>query len=154
MIDIAHIHPMLVHFPIVLFILTVALEFLIMIRGGDLAGRDCLPRVALSALLLGTISAIAAASFGDMALDKAVALGFPKAPLETHETLGLTTMWIFIVLSLVQLWAWWRRLSLANGRGWALAVFGLAGVGVLLIAAYHGGELVYGLGVNVAPVKP
>lgn len=154
MIDIARIHPMLVHFPIVLFLLAVALEFLVMVRGGDLAGRDGLSLVALSALFLGTISAIAAAAFGDMALDKAVALGFPKAPLETHEALGLITMWIFIVLSLVQLWAWWRRVSLAGGRGWVLAALGLVGVGVLLTAAYHGGELVYGLGVNVAPVKP
>lgn len=154
MIDVAHIHPMLVHFPIVLFILGVALEFVVMIRNGDLSPRDCPSRVALATLLLGTLAAIAAAIFGDMALDKAVALGFPKAPLEEHEALGLTTMWIFIGLCAVQLLALWRRVALPGWRGWTLTVLGLAGVGVLLVAAYHGGELVYALGVNVAPVKP
>jgi uncharacterized membrane protein len=33
-------------------------------------------------------------------------------------------------------------------------VIALVGTGILLNAAYHGGELVYGLGVNVTPVHP
>ena len=34
MINIAHIHPMLVHFPIVLFLLAVAIDFLVLLKGG------------------------------------------------------------------------------------------------------------------------
>jgi len=154
MIDIAHIHPMLVHFPIVLFLLAVAVDFWLLLKGGDLAAKTCLPTVGMSALLLAALAAIAAASFGDIALDKAVDLGFEKDALEQHEELGLTTLWILLGLSLWQGVARWRGMRLTGGMGWAFFAVSLLGVGSLLTAAYLGGELVYSLGVNVAPVRP
>lgn len=154
MIDIAHIHPMLVHFPIVLFLLAVAIDFLVLLKGGDLADKSCLPTAGLIALFLAALAAIAAATFGDIALDKAVELGFEKAPLEQHEELGLTTLWILIGLSLWQIFSRWRGMRLDAGKGWAFFVVSLLGVGTLLTAAYFGGELVYTIGVNVAPVHP
>ncbi len=154
MIDIAHIHPMLVHFPIVLFLLAVAIDFLVLLKGGDLTAKACLPTTGLIALFLAALAAIAAAIFGDIALDKAVELGFKKAPLEQHETLGLTTLWILIGLTLWQVFSRWRGISLDAGKGWAFFAISLLGVGALLTAAYFGGELVYTIGVNVAPVHP
>lgn len=154
MIDLAHIHPMLVHFPIVLSLVGVGLEFLVMALGADPAEHRCLSNVALATLLLGAVAAIVAAFFGDIALDKAASLGFPRDPMETHAEFGFTTMWLFIVLSLAYLFAWWRRVSLTGWKGWALFLIGLAGVVLVLTTAYHGGDLVYRIGVNVAPVKP
>ncbi len=154
MIDVAHIHPMLVHFPIVLFLLAVAIEFIVLLKKGDLAAKDCLSTAALVALLLAALAAIAAASFGDIALDKAVELGFDKAPLEQHEELGFTTLWILTGLALWQTFARWRGLRLNAVMGWTFFAVSLVGIGVLLTAAYFGGELVYSLGVNVAPVHP
>ncbi len=154
MIDIAHIHPMLVHFPIVLFLVAVAIDFLVLLKGGDLAAKTCLPTVGMSALLLAALAAIAAASFGDIALDKAVDLGFDKDALEQHEELGLTTLWILIGLAFWQGLARWRGIRLNAGRGWVFFAVSLLGTGSLLTAAYLGGELVYSLGVNVAPVRP
>ncbi|VAW73005.1 hypothetical protein MNBD_GAMMA14-442 [hydrothermal vent metagenome] len=154
MIDIAHVHPMLVHFPIVLFLLAVAIDFFVLIRKGDLASKDCLPTIGLSALLLAALAAIAAATFGDIALDKAVELGFGKAPLEQHEELGLTTLWIMIGLAVWQVMARWRGMRLNASTGWIFFAISLVGTGTLLTAAYFGGELVYNLGVNVAPVQP
>lgn len=154
MINIAHIHPMLVHFPIVLFLAAVAIEFIVLLKKGDLAAKDCLPTVALVTLLLAALAAIAAASFGDIALDKAVELGFDKAPLEQHEELGLTTLWILIGLALWLAVARWRGLRLNAAMGWGFFAVSLVGIGVLLTTAYFGGELVYSLGVNVAPVHP
>jgi len=40
----------------------------------DLTGRQCLPMIALSAMLLGTLSTGVAAIFDDIALDKAISL--------------------------------------------------------------------------------
>jgi len=154
MIDINHVRPMLVHFPIVLFMAAVALQLLVLVRAGDLAGPECLPRMALWALLIGAAAAIAAAVFGDIALDHAADLGFPKGELEEHEELGFATMWVMIALSLLHLGARFRHVSLTGGKGWILAVAGLAGVVLMIVAAAHGGELVYELGVNVTPVKP
>jgi len=154
MIDIAHIHPMLVHFPIVLFLGAIAIDFIVLLGKGDLASKECLPTVGLTVLLLAVLAAIAAATFGDIALDKAVELGFDKVPLEQHEELGLTTLWILIGLAAWQVFARWRGMRLTAFTGWVFLAISLVGVGVLLTAAYFGGELVYNLGVNVAPVHP
>jgi uncharacterized membrane protein len=154
MIDINHVHPMLVHFPIVLFMAAVGLQFLVLVRGGDLAAPECMPRTALWALLIGAAMAALAAVFGDIALEHAADLGFPKGELEEHEELGFATMWTLVVLSLVHIGARFRHVSLEGKKGWILAAAGLAGVVLMIVAAAHGGELVYELGVNVAPVKP
>ncbi len=154
MIDITHIHPMLVHFPIVLFLLAVAIDFLVLLKKGDLTSKDCLPSAGLVSLFLAALAAIVAATFGDIALDKAVELGFKVAPLERHANLGFTTLLILISLTLWQIVARWRGLRLDAGKGWAFFTLSLLGIGILLTTAYFGGELVYGLGVNVAPVHP
>ena len=65
-----------------------------------------------------------------------------------------TTMWFFIVYAAFYLYAWWRHVSLARGRGWLWFVVGLVGVALVLVTAYFGGDLVYRIGVNVAPVTP
>jgi uncharacterized membrane protein len=153
-IDIVHIHPMLVHFPIVLFLVAIATQLLALVRGQDLTERACLPQVGLVALVLGAVGALAAAFFGDIALDHAVELGFPKGPLETHQDFGLTTTWLFVALAVLQALAWWRRIPLKAGRGWSVALVGAAGCVILLLTAYHGGNLVYKIGVNVDAVKP
>ena len=152
MISLEHIHPILVHFPIVLFLLAVLINFLVLVRKDDLAATSCLSTTGFYTLLLAAVAAIAAAVFGDIALDKAVELGFDKASLEEHEELGLATLWIMLGLASWQLLARWRHMHLSGIRGWLFFAVALAGSGVLLTAAYHGGKLVYGLGVNVSPV--
>jgi len=120
----------------------------------DLANRQCLPLVALSALLLGTLSAGIAAIFGDIALDKAISLGFPRGPLEIHETLALITIAVFSFNCLLRLLALWRRIPLRGRIGWISALPGMVGVVLLIFTAYYGGELVYHFGVNVTAALP
>lgn len=154
MINLEHIHPMLVHFPITLLLLAVLIDFLVLIRKQNLAASGCLSTSGFYVLLLAAVGAIAAASFGDIALDRAVELGFDKSPLEEHEELGLAALWIMLGLAGWQLVARWRKMPLYGTAGWVFFALALIGSGVLLAAAYHGGELVYALGVNVAPVRP
>jgi uncharacterized membrane protein len=154
MMSIALIHPMLVHFPIVLLIVAVAMDLIMLVTKKDLAGRECLPLTALAALLLGIVSAGVAAVFGDIALDKAVSLGFPTGPLETHETLALMTIAVFSVYGMLRVLAVWRRYPLRGISGWISILPAMAGVVLLIATAYYGGELVYHLGVNVAAVTP
>jgi uncharacterized membrane protein len=154
MISAALIHPMLVHFPIVLLISAVIMDIVLLLIKRDLAGRQCLSLIASSALLLGTLSAVFAAIFGDIALDKAVSLGFPTGPLEIHETFALITIAVFSLYCLIRLLAIWRGYSLQGVIGWISALPGVVGVVLLITTAYYGGELVYHFGVNVAPVLP
>lgn len=154
MIDLSHVHPMLVHFPIVLLLLAAVLDLIAVARGEDLAGGQFAARAAVWAIGLGALGAVAAVVFGDVALDHAIDRGFPVAPLEQHEELGMTTMWIFLGLAALRLAALWRHVPLGGWRGKALALASVAGVGLLLTTAYFGGVLVYDLGVNVASLKP
>ena len=154
MIAIYLVHPMLVHFPIVLLITACAMDILVLSLKRDLTSRRCLSMIALSALLLGTLSAGLAAIFGDIALDRAISVGFPRGPLETHETFALITIAVFSVHCLLRLFALWRRVSLRGSLGWVSAIPGMVGVILLIVTAYYGGELVYHFGVNVAAAAP
>jgi len=148
------VHPMLVHFPIALLITACSLDIIVLLIKKDLINRQCLPLIALSALLLGTLSAGIAAIFGDVALDKAISLGFPRRPLETHETLALITIAVFSFNCLLRLLALWRRVPLQGYIGWISVLPGIVGVVLLIFTAYYGGELVYHFGVNVAAALP
>ena len=143
---------MLVHFPIVLWICAEVMAVIILLRGGDLSARQHWPLTAFYALLGGTLFACLAAFFGDIALDHAVAAGFPTHPLEIHETFALTTLSIFGLHAFLRLLAIWRRYALAGLRGWMAELPGLIGIVLLIFTAYYGGELVYHLGVNVAGI--
>jgi len=154
MINITHIHPMLVHFPIVLFITTVVIYLAIIIRKGDLAVRECLSLISLITITAGVAMAVLAAFFGDIALDAALDKGFDKIPLEEHEELAILSIIFFSVIALVQGFSMWKGNSLAGIKAVILFIVSLIGLGLLFIAAYHGGELVYEIGVNVTPVKP
>jgi uncharacterized membrane protein len=150
MISIALIHPMLVHFPIVLLITAFGMDIIMLSIKKDLTGRQCLPMIALAALFLGTLAAGFAAIFGDIAFDKAVSLGFPSGPIETHETLALITIAVFGFHCLLRLFALWRKYPLRGSLGWISELPGMVGVVLLIFTAYYGGELVYHFGVNVA----
>ncbi len=154
MIDIAHVHPMLVHFPIVLYLLAIGLQFLVLLRNGDLAANACLANSAFVALLLAGASAVVAAFFGDKALDHAISLGFPSAPLETHATFGISTMAFMLIMSAVHIAARWSHWTFSGMRGYLMLIVGAVGVVLLMITAYHGGNLVYQIGVNVHSVTP
>lgn len=152
MITITEIHPMLVHFPIVLWMGAEVIAVIILLRGGDLSARQHWSLTAFYALLGGTLFAALAAIFGDIALDHAVAAGFRESPIELHETFALVTLSLFAVHSILRLLAIWRKYELAGTRGWMAELPGLAGIVLLVITAYLGGELVYQLGVNVVAV--
>ena len=152
MIPITEIHPMLVHFPIVLWISAETIAVVVLLRGGDLSARQQWPVVALYSLLAGTAFAFIAALFGDIALDHAVAAGFAAGPMEVHETVAVITLSIFALHAALRLLAIWRRYPLVGIRGWLAELPGLVGICGLLVTAYLGGELVYHMGVNVAAV--
>lgn len=148
MIDLSHIHPMLVHFPLALLPIAVLIQWWVVARGGSQFDRSCQAKGIMGLLALAAIGALIAAAFGDMALDIAVEHGIPDANLEEHEDLGFASAWLLLGLAVLQTWlfATDNRVRLFN-VGMTLA--STAVLGILLATAYHGGELVYGLGVNV-----
>ena len=153
MLPIEHIHPILVHFPIVLLPIAVALDLIAVSRHGNLTTAKGLSAVSVSALTVGTLAAVAAALFGSLAMDVALQKGYPEGLFEDHESLAWTTVSFFGVLTCLRVYAWRREISLTGLRGWSIVAAGTLGLTILVATAFHGGELVYNHGVNVAAAR-
>jgi uncharacterized membrane protein len=152
--DAAHIHPALVHFPIVLVFVAVCVDIVALLKSQSLTGPRCLPRIALGAWLLAAAFSIPTAVVGDMAFDQAIARGFPHDALVLHHSLGVATTLILALLAAARGFAALQGYALAGARGWTACGAGLLALAVLVTTAYFGGHLVYALGVNVAPLRP
>lgn len=150
MLSIAHIHPMLVHFPIVFFLSLALLDTIATLRGVPVTGRGGIGNVSTGLALLAGVFAIVTYIFGDIALELAEAGGFHSDVAEIHESLGEATAAAFGVWAVIRIVAWWRNANLRGGSALLLSLVELAGAGVVTATAYFGGQLVYDLGVNVA----
>ena len=68
MIPVQHIHPMLVHFPIVFFLTLALFDVVAMGRGATVTGRSVAGAVSLALAAAAPVSAIATYLFGGLAL--------------------------------------------------------------------------------------
>jgi uncharacterized membrane protein len=150
MTSIAHIHPMLVHFPIVFFLTLAFVDTIATLRGVPVTGRGGIGNVSTGLALAAGLFAIVTYIFGDMALEFAESGGFHSDVAEIHEHLGMATAAAFAVWAIIRVVAWWRNAHVRGGGAALLTLIELAGAGVVLATAYYGGQLVYDLGVNVA----
>jgi uncharacterized membrane protein len=140
------LHPALVHFPLVLLLVSVALEAIGFFR------RDA--RVTWAAqllLLLGTVATLFAFVAGNFAEIWAARDGVPQDPMEFHELLATITSWSFVFLCA-------GRIFLgvgANRRGMAAyLVLATAACVLLGFTGHRGAMLVYehGAGVHAAGI--
>jgi len=152
MISVAHIHPVIVHFPIVFFLSLMVFDTVTVARGGTLSGRSSIANISVALALLSGAAAVLAFMFGDLAYDIAIGSGFQEAQLETHEALGTSTAIALGVWALLRGFFWWRGSALVNRNGKAIAGIEIAGALLVVTTAYFGGHLVYDLGVNVSRV--
>lgn len=137
-----HLHPAIIHFPIVLLIASVLL---------DLYGRwqPAVRRTAWITLLLGTLSAIPAVITGIIAhipYEETAVID----SIEQHQWLGFLTTGIFIALT-----AWRWRSRRAHGdqtASWPYLAVGVLGLVALALVGLTGGNLVYNLGVGVKEI--
>lgn len=145
-----HIHPMIVHFPIVLVVLALLADLANLLRPASSES----PRNTLSGagtLLAAGAGAMALVAFflGDMAYDIALDKGIPEDLLETHEGWGTMTAFIVAAIAVVRVVMWWLQKPRAGAYRATALVLSLASVVLVLGTAYFGGDLVYNHGVNV-----
>ena len=141
---------MLVHFPIVLFYLAAAFDIGATLMGRSVTDRSTAGRISLALVVLAALSAIASYVFGHMALNVAEAGGFHSDVAEMHESLGGLTTIAFVIWAVLRTITWWRDAVLPSAFRMAVPLVGVLGAVLITATAYYGGELVYGLGVNVA----
>lgn len=133
------VHPMLVHFPIALWTVAVALD-----AAGWISPSATFPVAAFGCLAAGVVLAAIAmlAGFLDFV---AIPRGHEAQGVAVSHMLAMGTAWLLFLSSLAL-------------RGWPPApsvspwASGVAGVGFIALAAggWLGGKLVYGFGIGVA----
>lgn len=154
MLQLQHIHPILVHFPIVLILLLAAFDVVATARGQSVAGRTTAG--TLSTLLVAAIAVFSAIAFqfGDIALTIAEDGGFSSDIAEIHEMLGEIVAVGAIIYALLRAFLWWRDTRIESGLRLVFPLLALLASGLVIETAYYGGQLVYDLGVNVASAAP
>jgi len=133
-----HLHPVVVHFPIALLVAGLATQIASVLRR-DSMGLDA---AASWLLWIGTATLWLAVGLGLVAERTAPHVPAAWEALYQHRRFGLWTAGIFTALSL---WRRWRGRTLQRAflGAWLIAA------AMLLITAYHGGQLVYGFGMGV-----
>jgi uncharacterized membrane protein len=138
---ISNLHPMLVHLPIALLSASFLFDLL-----GHLAGRAELQRTGWWTLLVGSCGLLATVISGLLA-GRTVSI-----PLEAREHFETHEQMAFLVAALYAAALLWRvanRTNLPKGREWLYLVLSFTGVGLMWVAGWYGGELVFRFGVGV-----
>ena len=153
MVPIQHMHPMIVHFPIVLVFLVAGFEIIATAMGRNVTGRTASGNFSVGLLLIAAAASIAAFYFGDVALSYAEAGGFESDVAEVHEFLGRIVAIAVPTWALIRAVLWWRDMRISAPLAYVVPVISLIGAGLITWTAYYGGQLVFDLGVNVAKVS-
>lgn len=135
------IHPMVVHFPIALLSTAVALDLV-----GMYFNKPQLRRTGTLLLILGWLGGLMAALTGILGEEAAEEMGVPEEAIETHESLAIALVIVFAALVVLR---WWRGERWEGGWAAVYWVAVLAGLVLIAIVGYTGGELVYRFGAGV-----
>lgn len=139
-----NIHPVLVHFPIALIIITVGFQIWSNYSKETIYGFWCVVLYGITSLsLIGTYFSGRNAANNVFVLDDALGL------LSTHADRALILVVYCLSLTglvITSYYQKWNRIKFVNN---ILVLMGIAAVGLLMLTADAGGRLVYGYGVGV-----
>jgi uncharacterized membrane protein len=137
MFNTAHLHPMLVHFPIAL----ITIGFFADIASLFFKSEKCLSKTGLYMMVVGTLAAIAAWSSGQLFTIEPTQ-GSVVEVFEKHETAALVTMLIMILGSALRVWMILQKKGETQLK-WV--VFGLyfLGCASVTFTGFMGGTMVY-----------
>lgn len=139
-------HPFVVHFPVALLTVGFLCD-----AAGVLCRRDHLLRTGYLLLVLGAVSAIAAALTGNAAEDAAARIPGIAPALEQHESISTAATWLAIGLALFRTHLTFKEKFAGNLRYVYLA--GAAATAVLVaVCGYTGGRMSYEYGPGIRPV--
>ena len=139
--SLASLHPLIVHFAIVLLIVGVIFRWI------SLTGRAAFTGPAAAVLLLaGTAAAFLAVKSGTAAHGPVERVPGVRDAVVEHEDAGNWAQNIFLIVAALELAALAtrrRNLNVARGALWGSAVVGIFGAAALYKAGDRGGDLVY-----------
>ncbi len=143
-------HPIIVHFAIALLSIAVITDLIYLITK-----KENFQDISTYLLVLGTLSAIGAVLTGHQAEEAVIKNPQVENLINTHESSGEITMWIFIVLTASRFFCIKFKLFEKPVK-WFYYVFGIIALSFLLRTGILGGEMVYihGVGTSDKTEKP
>ncbi|WP_339869734.1 DUF2231 domain-containing protein [uncultured Algoriphagus sp.] len=139
-----NIHPLIIHFPIALWLAAVFFDLISLIR------KDAWIRNTAMALYgLGAVSAYAAFLSGDQAIDMVTIPFQGEMTASNHSDWGSYTLYFFIAYTILRGVIFWKQWDKKKIVGIALFILGIIGVGMVAKTADLGGKLVYKYGVGI-----
>jgi len=145
-----NIHPLIIHFPIVIIHLAVLFHFLTLV----FRKREWFQDTTIVLYVLGAISILVTYITGRQAADSVVLPPLANPVLTKHADLALRTLWYFGILALVHIVMRWKQFDLRRWIYVSLFVLGAGGLFLIFETAERGAELVYkhGVGVQATPM--
>lgn len=137
-------HPVLVHFPIALFTVSLAADVVGRVRGSVATNTLGFWCMALAAL--GAGGAVLAGTSDMYRADLAEAT---HRFVHLHRDIGLALLAALVVLAIWRGWRW-RRPAPADRVGWPYLFATTAVFALLIFQGWFGGQLVYGFGAGVS----
>ena len=140
-----NLHPLIVHFPIALFLTAVICEL-----AGYFLNSKVLTTVALVNSTLAAVAGIAAVITGLLASQIVPATGDVRTVMESHRTMGYLVLASASAFASLKFYAHYKQTDryLITQIG-----IGLLGIVITLLAAHEGGQLVYRHRVGVQAVE-
>jgi uncharacterized membrane protein len=137
MFDYTHLHPMTVHFPIVLIILGFLFETYSMFLGKD---KPCLSKIGFYIMLIGTLAAVSAFFSGDLFTEE---LNGKAGELEeTHELFAKITMYVMIAATLLRSYIFFMHKE-NSWKKWLVYFMYAIAFASVVYTGLLGGTLVY-----------
>lgn len=159
MIDLNDMHPIIVHFPIVLLILHAIAAGLWVFQK-----KDIYLTMSLIFILAGVITGVIAVLTGNLSAQETLRIMESgnhsgtdkqiKEVIKEHEDAATFLLWFYSVLGAAYLITWIKKVlrkeesSVNNFRIWLLVFLSMAGILLVIYTGLHGGELVYKYGVG------
>ena len=136
MLNISHLHPMLVHFPIAIVVIGFLADFIQVIIKKD----ECFSKMGFYLLITGTLAAFATLMSGILFTSEMS--GAAGEIRETHELFAWITVGLLIAASVLRVMVLVRKIE-KNQFKWVISLmYGLAAISVS-ITGFYGGTLVY-----------
>lgn len=137
MLNTAHLHPMIVHFPIALIIA----GFLAEVVSLFFKSEKCLSKTGFYLMILGTLAAVAAWSTGQLFTQEPTQ-GAIVPVFDRHETAALITMVLMILCSVFRIYLVITRKEETDLKWIAFGIYFL-GFAAVSFTGFMGGVMVY-----------
>ncbi len=139
-----NIHPMIIHFPIVLWTVAVFIDSLSLFLT-----KNWLRSMAMTLYALGALGGLAAYLSGKQAIDIVSVPMQGELTAGSHSDWGLYTLLYFGLYAAIRLFLFWKQWDRQKPVGIILVLSSLVGMGLITKTADLGGKLVYKYGVGI-----